>query len=325
MTYEEGIPQEFRQFTQHFTRLGYLQNVLRAVRSATLYKQQWRTAHIDLNDLHAHLKLQISENTSRTFRCSLKLTCNELSRLGISALRQFRESRSHVGTRKFCTPIDGRALQAYTDTVHDKGLVLCVDIYCDGVALPSAGTQSLSPVRVRYPNIYGIHTTWFDIRLCPVLEFRSVRCTVDKKAELRRELMHRYFFLILKPVINASKVGISVASCLVFPRLLMTVCDKKQERPMVCLRSVGGTRDCTLCDMLSCVTEVEVNRHNSENAAALGTSTSTESIDALLQGEEVDLNSLKRQLSPEADAERQVVRGLGAQLMLTVSKAVKAV
>lgn len=88
----------------------------------------------------------------------LGIACDELKERRISELQPFSASEDDAGNRTYSNLLDGRALEAYThNLIHDARL-LCVDIYCDVVPLPSSGAQSVSPVRVRYPNLYGVQT-----------------------------------------------------------------------------------------------------------------------------------------------------------------------
>lgn len=282
--------------------------------------------------MHSNLSLNIPINRTGTFWCPLTVSRDELNSLGLGSLRLFQRSTDYEGHRTYSSPIDGRAYESCTASIADRGLILTFDVYCDGVALPESGTQSVSPLRARYPNISGIETKWFEIGLCPVLDFRYVKCTAEKKAELRRELMHRYLFLVFKPMLDASRDGFILNSTLIFPRLFMFVCDQKQERPSVCMRSVGGARDCTICDMVSKVTKTEDNRQRSESNSNLASvvpnditaSTSTDSIDSLLIGDEVDQDSVRMKLSELPGHSRPVVRTIVAQLKLSVYKAMKA-
>lgn len=109
----------------------------------------------------------------------------------------------------------------------------------------------------------------------------------------------------------------------------MTVCDQKQESTFVCLRSAGATRDCTLCDMVSKVTKAEQQRQREQNVHhtvddwGIYRSDSHDSLDTAVQGEDVDLDSLKTQLSPQGGCSRNVVRALGAKIVLGISKVQK--
>lgn len=162
--------------------------------------------------------------------------------MDINELRPFRK-RTTDGHHTYSNPIDGNAFEAYAESIDGKGHFICVELYVNGVLLPKSGTQSMCPLRIRFPNINGIQSKWFDVGLCPVLDCRAVKCSAEKRAEKRRELLQRYLFLVLQHLIQASRMGIHTGVELVFPRVLMMVCDKNQERPSVCLRSVGATRD----------------------------------------------------------------------------------
>lgn len=144
--------------------------------------------------------------------------------------------------------------------------------------------------------------------------------------------MHGYMFLVMKPNLEASENGFKVNSDLLFPRLFMIVCDQKQERPIDCMRSIGGAHDCTLCDMVLKVTKAEENRQGSESNIqqtqtlrnGITASTSSDSLDSLLVGDEADHGHLRMQLNEHHGHIQSVLRTLGAQLDLKVYKVMNA-
>lgn len=323
---ESHLPEKYRQITTHIPRPAILHRILKAFRDDHLHTEGWKRAIIDLNELHYQHGFQMPLNETGTFRCPLDLFHRELNRLGISAVQKFKKTVGNDGKRTFSCPIDGLAMEKYSDALETNALLLYVDIYCDGLALPNGGTQSISPFRVRFSNVKGIETVWFDIGLCPTLQLGNVKCTPTKKAELRRELLHRFMFLILKPMIHASRVGFQIDSTLIYPRLLMVVCDQRQERPLYCLKSAGASRDCTTCDMMSKVTKAELrispqfNGTMGSDKDSISSSTSSDSISSDVMHQTGCSSSLKRQLDPNDAGNRDVIRTLGAQLLLTVSK-----
>lgn len=256
LQYESGFPVQYRFISKHIPRAGILHPILRRRRQATLHKEKWHKAFIDLNDTNSHLNIALPVNSTGTFRCPLQLAKDQLDIHGLSVLQRFRRCTNAAGERTFSCPIDGIILEKYSDTMGETDRILCVDVYCDGVCLPNGDTQSISPLRVRFPNIGPVSTHWWDVGLCPTLLVGKARCT--KLAELRRELFQRFLFLVLKPLIEASITGFQHSSTFVYPRVFMVSCDQKQERPFFCLKSAGGTRDCTLCDMVSRQTAAEI-------------------------------------------------------------------
>lgn len=158
-------------------------------------------------------------------------------------------------------------MELYCKHILDKGVVLCVDIYCDGIALPNGGSQTVTPLLVRFTNIMAIETKWFEIGLCPTLHISNTMCTATKLTELRSELLKRYLLIVLRPFIESSRIGFPYASTVIFPRILMVLCDQKQERPLVSLKSSNSTRDCTTCDMVSRITTAGCVRRDPQRSA----------------------------------------------------------
>lgn len=100
--------------------------------------------------MHIALNLQLPVNRTGTFRFPLRHETEELLRVGMNKLRPFRRSTNAEGLRSFSSPIDGRAFEAYSHAIGGRRRVLCIDIYEDGVAFPSSGTKTMSPVRLRF-------------------------------------------------------------------------------------------------------------------------------------------------------------------------------
>lgn len=44
-----------------------------------------------------------------------------------------------------------------------------IDLYSDGTALSSSGTQSANNMHVRFPNIMGHSETWYEVRIVPTV------------------------------------------------------------------------------------------------------------------------------------------------------------
>lgn len=316
--HESHMPEMYRYISHNLPEVQHFNGALRAIRDDKMFAEGWRRAYINLNDLHSHLNLDLAENSTGTFRCPMQLLHRELDNVGLASIKQFAVSKYSNGARTFSCPVDCSALEAYCDNVQRGGIVVCIDIYCDGVSLSNGGTQSISPLRVRFSNAEGIETKWFDIGLCPVLLVGSLKCTATKLADIRRELLHRFLFMVLKPLLVASAVGFQCEGSLLFPRVLLTICDQKQERPFLSLRSAGSTRDCSLCTMVSRETAVEVQARNvdesdNETAGDVSPCASVNSLETLDSTTNV-------QLDDTPAGKRLVVRTVGAQLLLTISK-----
>lgn len=74
---------------------------------------------------------------------------------------------------------------------------------------------------------------------------------------------------------------------------------------------------------MSRATDAEVQRQ-ARTTTTLSTYLSSESLESLQHGDEVDVDSVQRQISALPAENRKVLRSLGGQLMLTISKLVKA-
>lgn len=258
----------------------------------------------------------------------MQLAKKKLDDRGTSSIIPYRRSQNAAGERTFSCPHDGEALEKYSKDIGNRGHILCVDVYCDGIALPNGGSQTLSPLRVRFSNIRGIEKAWFDIGLYPTLPVGISTCSSGKLTELRNELLHRYLFLVFHPLIEASNTGFKHSSCVMFPRILMILCDQKQEWPLVGLKSTGSTRDFTSCSMLSRLTSAEratyttssARQSTNSNNSPITPSSSQESICNSDTGPSTSSGGLDVQLEMRGGEDRNVVRTLGVQLILTLAR-----
>lgn len=260
--FESDLPEEHRVLSNHIRTVAQLEGLLNAMRDEKMYTERWKRSIIDLNELNQGLGLRLPLNRTGTFRCPLELLREQLQEHGLCAVKKFEKSTDESGRRTYSCPINGTALELYSAAMATGTIIVCVDLYCDGVALSRSGTQSISPLRVRFCTMKGIEIKWFDIGLCPTVDLRGTKTNSTTKAEIIRDLLQRYLFLVLRPMVEASIVGFTFQNCVVYPRLLMTVCDQKEERPLMSLKSNGSTRDCTLCTMLTKVTAAEVAVRN---------------------------------------------------------------
>lgn len=51
VSYEQDLPDEYRFFNIHLQSMAYVENVLRVIREARLFREQWCISVIDLKDL----------------------------------------------------------------------------------------------------------------------------------------------------------------------------------------------------------------------------------------------------------------------------------
>lgn len=146
-----------------------------------------------------------------------------------------------------------------------------------------------------------------------------MKCTATKLVDLRRDLLQRYLFMFLKPLLVASAVVLQYEVSLLFPRLLLTICDQKQEKPFLSLRSAGSNRDFSLFEMVSREPAAEeqsryMDEGDNETAESAISPCPSVNYLATLDG------TLDVQLDDTPVGERPVVRTVGAQPLLTISK-----
>lgn len=328
--YGSELPEEFRNITRNIPTITQLHAILGAIKTERLHKDGWQRAFIDLSDLSHHLNLPLRVNDTGKFRCPVALMRRQLDEYGISCIQPLRKSFVGNGSCTYSCPLDRTSMESYANTVGARGVVLIVDLYCDGVPLAKGGSQSVSPVRVLFSNMRAISTKWFDIGICPYLDVGTAKCGSTRLVDLRRELFHRYIFMVLQPLITASRTGEQYGQTFLFPRILMVVCDQKQERCTLSLRSSNSTRDFTLFDMTSRVTTAHAADYaaNAERADSDGStvsrSSSQDSFDSTRNEPPRYPTILQTQLNPDPGEERNVKRTLGAQMMIAIDRVVSS-
>lgn len=97
------------------------------------------------------------------------------------------------------------------------GTAAVLDIYCDGLSLPQGGTTYVSLYSIRFSNLREIADVWFKIGIAPFLQTCNVIFGEEKKRKQRREIFQPFLFEVNKPLFKASKDGILIGSCLLFP------------------------------------------------------------------------------------------------------------
>lgn len=63
-----------------------------------------------------------------------------------------------------------------------------MDVHCNGLSLHHGGTQSVSPLHVRFSNLVGCATEWFEEGVMSMAQFQEKEVSNDLKVEHRREV-----------------------------------------------------------------------------------------------------------------------------------------
>lgn len=155
------------------------------------------------------------------------------------------------GLRGYLCCFDCSAMEQYEAELAHRGHVVLIDVHCDGLTLPQSGTQSVSPLRVRFPNVRGYSNKWIEVGMCPIWNPNRDVYNADMKRKERLELFHRFLFLVFESTFYASRFGFTYNGKDVYPRLHIICSDQKEERGFYCMKAAGSFRDCTICDMVS--------------------------------------------------------------------------
>eukprot|EP00171_Calliarthron_tuberculosum_P009026 IDg9026t1 len=99
---------------------------------------------------------------------------------------------------------------------------------------------------MRLINVQEASEKWHEIGMEPVMKALHT-CSASVLSEEKALLKQRFLFVALRKAIDASCTGFILCGKLVFLRISALVCDKKEERSLLSLRSQGSCMDCTHC------------------------------------------------------------------------------
>ena len=165
---------------------------------------------------------------------------------GADAVIQFREVWQE-GRRVFSVPWNSQHMGDYACDVGEKGRVVLVDVYSDGTTLSNSGTQSVNNMRVRFSNIRGITSQWFEVGIVPTLNLDDLKVSGAAARREKNELWQRFTFMAFKTCIEKSHAGVVVGGIKLFPKFGAIVTDQVQERPTCRLKGHDSFFDRTHC------------------------------------------------------------------------------
>ena len=228
---ESWISNQFQTASKFST---YLANV----RKHAVQREGWRSAVI-----HSTLKT----NRTGVYRPVLDLMLEKIhDGGGADAVIQFRKVWQE-GRRVFSAPWKSQHMGDYACDVGEKGRVVLADVYSDGTTLSNSGTQSANNMRVRFSNIRGITSQWFEVGIVPTLNLDDLKVSDAAARREKNELWQRFTFMAFKTCIEKSHVGVVVGGIKLFPKLGAIVTDQVQERPTCGLKGHDCFFDCTHC------------------------------------------------------------------------------
>lgn len=114
--------------------------------------------------------------------------------------------------------------------------------------------HKLYPVRLRVINAVTNEAEWHTIAYVPVLSTEKGSAGAERSRLRRMAVLQRVLYLAFRTTITASHNGFPVdggehGPLMVFPRLLLYLCDQPEERAVLCLKPGLCQRPCTLCDV----------------------------------------------------------------------------
>lgn len=150
---------------------------------------------------------------------------------GVAGIAPFRESIEQSGRRVFQSPLDTNGFKDYSTAAHPGTQIVLLDVFADGLNLPTATTQSVTPICVR-----GQCHIWHEVGLAPVSTIADMDIPSGKRREGRFETFQRFLYELFRNTISASFVGANYKRVLLLPRVNIVSCDERQERDIYCLK-----------------------------------------------------------------------------------------
>lgn len=139
-------------------------------------------------------------NKRGAFRDPMDIMKEEISSNGgVDGLVQPGTKLSASGDRIYSTRTNSRLMHSYKTLVN--GIIVVVDIYCDGATLSKSGSQSMTTLRMRISNLRNSWYKWFDIGICPTLTDAAKELPDDSRRKEKNELFQRFLFVVFRQMI----------------------------------------------------------------------------------------------------------------------------
>lgn len=164
------------------------------------------------------------------------------------------------GERVLSNAVDSNAMKLYSETIHSRVHFVSFDLYANGTTLSKNCVQSANKVRRRLVNVRGRSREWHEVGIAPVYQ-PGPSLSDQKQREEGSFLFHRFLFILLEEVIEASQRGkrIITGQNRIVLRLRAIVADQAQESNFFCLKAAGSYKDCSLRLMPSRESEMTGN------------------------------------------------------------------
>eukprot|EP00171_Calliarthron_tuberculosum_P003409 IDg3409t1 len=227
--------------SQQFPTKSSFVRYVSLARKHIVSKQKWQRAVI-------HTRFGV--NSTGVFRSAIPIIIDIVNNAGgLSAVTK-SELQYRNGDRVYSSPMDSDSMYAYKEEMPAGSVIIGLDLFSDGTTVSNSGSQSLCLLRMRVVNVQGVSDQWHEIGIEPIM---TVVHTVSASilSEERSLLKQRFLYQALKESINASRSGFLLCGSIAFIRINTLVCDQKEERAILALRSQGSYRDCTHCLMPS--------------------------------------------------------------------------
>jgi len=133
-------------------------------------------------------------------------------------------------------------------TMPEDTRVLPMHLYSGATVLSSSGAVSVYSLRMRVVNVNTKDVRWMTHAYIPQVEVRFVE--TSKVQEVRSELLQWISHIVFRRSVMASHRGAWINltggdRVPVSPRALLYVCDKPEERAVMCLKGTGCIFPCT--------------------------------------------------------------------------------
>lgn len=186
-------------------------------------------------------------NSTGCFRCPVFILRSLLTNTTTpTSLIPFTEYTDSNGNRIYSSPWDSRIYESYNASVN-HGHVVLMDMYSDGTTMSKSGTQSLTFVRVSLSSLHPHSEQWHTIRIAPTSSSIPTALPLQRRRQLKLQLLHWFMFRIFRTTTLASFSGIIVHCSTFYPRIAMLIADQPEERTLMSLKRRYSDMDCSHC------------------------------------------------------------------------------
>lgn len=132
----------------------------------------------------------------------------------------------------------------YANNIDPEAIPAAIYLYSDGTEIRNSRSLSVYLIRMTLVNVIDSSYEWHKIRIRQHIN-PTYFCSDAALLEERTKLKHKFWYLILRDTISASKFVLILFVKLIIIRVDTLVCDPKEELALLSLRSQSSYMSCS--------------------------------------------------------------------------------